>query len=169
MTVTIDLTTALAVWGAVVSTGVLVWDVYKWRTAGPRLRLYARGGMKQMGSVYEGDKIYITAKITNFGDRPTTITLMYFEYYTSRWAMWRRKQHGPSYLIPEPSVAQPMPFKLKPGNEWIGMADQTADAETMARDGYFICCIAHSHTPKPLRMRVVLSPPSAPTEPAANE
>ena len=31
--------TVIALWGAILSTIVLAWDIFKWKTAGPKLRV----------------------------------------------------------------------------------------------------------------------------------
>ena len=50
-----DITTILAVWGAVLSTIVFAWDIYKWRTSGPRLRFFASGNMETVNMpAYDG-------------------------------------------------------------------------------------------------------------------
>jgi hypothetical protein len=41
-------------WGAVIATAVLIWDIYKWRTAGPRIALDVRSGMKFLNDPARG-------------------------------------------------------------------------------------------------------------------
>lgn len=41
-----DLTTFLAIWGAVILTIVFGWDIYKWKTSGhPKLNIFVNGNM----------------------------------------------------------------------------------------------------------------------------
>jgi hypothetical protein len=44
-----SLTTLAAWWGAILSTGGFLWDIYKYRHAGPKLRFHVRTGMKSIG------------------------------------------------------------------------------------------------------------------------
>jgi hypothetical protein len=56
-----------------------------------------------------------------------------------------------------PSTAQPLPFELKPGAEWTGIALQNAQVEEWAIEGELYIVPYHSHSEKPLRKRVSLS------------
>src|SRR6266436_6542276 len=77
-------------WGAILATVVFVWDIIKWRLAGPRLRLTIRSGMKTANvPEYEG-KTLLLAQVVNYGDRPTTITHLAFSYYRNAWNRLRK-------------------------------------------------------------------------------
>ncbi len=39
----------VAWWGAIVATVVLVWDIYKWKTSGPKIRFVVCPGMIVVG------------------------------------------------------------------------------------------------------------------------
>ena len=138
-------------WGAVIATAVLIWDIYKWRTAGPRLAVDVRSGMKFFNDPNRKDDFFITVRIANTGDRPTTITNMGFAYYSSFL----------SYLLEKPTKAvtifrpgTPLPHILRPGDIWDGAAKQDAELEQWARDGYLFCLIYHSATTKAVQARV---------------
>jgi hypothetical protein len=148
-------TTLVAWWGATLSTVVFIWDIIKWRKAGPKLRFSVRTGMRTLNvSAFDG-RTLISLEATNFGDRPTTITNICYVYFPNRWALLRNRAPG-GWVANQPSPAQPLPFELKPGTVWMGFTDQTPDFEEKARAGYLMCDLYHSHTPKPIRRRVFL-------------
>jgi hypothetical protein len=70
--------------------------------------------------MYEG-KTVILANVTNYGDRPTTITNLGYLYFTKRRFL-RKKTPDRAFVIPTPSIAQP--FELSPaglhGNRYSG-------------------------------------------------
>jgi hypothetical protein len=161
MQVTIDLTGFLAIWGAVLSTIAIVWDVYKWRTSGPNLQMRVMTGMEAFNiPEYEG-KTLIVAVVTNRGDRPTTITHLAVAYYDAWWKAMLRKRSAANGWIATPSTTQRVPFELKPGVEWSGMIDQTKELEVWAREGWLYATIYHSHDRKPIRQRISIQAPKA--------
>jgi hypothetical protein len=157
----VSTTEIVAWWGAILATVVFVWDIIKWRLAGPKLRLTIRSSMKTINvPEYEG-KTLLIAEVVNYGDRPTTITLLTFFYYRNRWN-WLRNQADQKTAVMVPNTRQSIPFELRPGNSWSGFAIQDKameNAETlekMAREGYLFCAIYHSHSTRPLRQRVLI-------------
>jgi hypothetical protein len=159
MQVTIDVTGFLAIWGAVLSTIAIVWDVYKWKTSGPNLHMRLMTGMEPYNiPEYEGMTL-IVAVVTNRGDRPTTITHLGLAHYDAWWKAMLRKRASASAFIAIPSTTQRVPFELKPGVEWSGMIEQNEELETWAREGWLYVTVYHSHDRKPMRHRVVLETP----------
>jgi hypothetical protein len=148
-------TTIVAWWGAILSTIVFLWDIYKHRTAGPRLRFTARPAMKSFNvPMYEG-KTLIIANVTNYGDRPTTITNLGYLYFKGRRFL-RKRIPDEAAIVPNPSTTQPLPFELKPGVVWMGVAVQDLQVEEWATTGILDMMLYHSHDQKPLRRRVVI-------------
>jgi len=146
-------TDVAAWWGAVIATAVLIWDIYKWRTAGPRIALDVRSGMKFLNDPSGKDDFFITVRVTNTGDRPTTITNMGFAYYSS-FVRYLLKKPTKAVTIFRPGTPHQLPHILKPGDIWDGAAEQDAEMEQWARDGYLLCLIYHSARTKPLEARV---------------
>ena len=148
-------TSIVAWWGAILSTIVFLWDIYKHRTAGPRLRFTAQTGMETLNiPMYEG-KTVILANVTNFGSRPTTITNLGYLYFAKR-RHFRKRIPDKAFVIPNPSTAQPLPFELKPGVVWMGIAIQDPQIEEWATTGILDMMLYHSHDQKPLRRRVII-------------
>ena len=148
----------VAWWGAILSTIVFVWDIYKWRRSGPKLRLRVQTGMEMLNASEHEGKTLLVIEVVNYGERPTTITNAVFVSYSSLWSRLR-KRHSKVFLLPIPSTEQPLPFELKPGTIWRGIGVQQQGLEDAARNGYLYCLVAHSHRGAPLRQRVKLTPP----------
>jgi hypothetical protein len=148
-------TDIVAWWGAIVATIVLVWDVYKWKTAGPRLRFVVHTGMIVIGDPMREGKKYFSAKATNVGDRPTTITNLALQFYKTYFDMIRHKP-SQSMIVNNPSTEQPLPYVLNPGAIWQGLGLQNAEIEEMAKKGYLVCGLCHSHSEKEIDRRLVI-------------
>jgi len=85
-------TSIVAWWGAILSTIVFLWDIYKHRTAGPKLRFTVQTGMGTIHMpMYDGKTVMI-ANVTNYGDRPTTISGLSYVYYENR-SLLRKRSH----------------------------------------------------------------------------
>jgi hypothetical protein len=76
-------------------------------------------------------------------------------YYENR-RLLRKGVHDKAAVVPNPSVAQPLPFVLKPGAVWIGITLQDPKVEEWATTGILDMLLYHSHNQKPLRQRVVI-------------
>ena len=103
-------TTVVAWWGAVLSTCVFVWDIYKYRIAGPRLRLSVSTGMKSINMPEYKGKTLIMGNVTNYGDRPTTITHFALQGYKKKWHIRETRVAGQSGIVPVPNTRQPLQF-----------------------------------------------------------
>ncbi len=162
MTENEKLTLFIAGYAAIVSTMVLLWDIYKWKTSG--VKLHARGamGMIMVGDPsFDGAKL-VTVTVTNQGNAPTTITGMGFLLYKNRWhAVFRPQNPVISFIVPEPSDAQIPPFKLNPGEQWMGLARQSDELVDMARDGYLVVTV-FSSIGGDVRARLIPNPPGDP-------
>jgi len=146
----------VAWWGAIVATVVLVWDIYKWKNSGPKIRFTVRSGMMVVGDPTRKGQFFISTEATNIGDRPTTITNLVIQHYNSYFDMIRHKPKT-SMLVAQPSTAQPLPFILQPGVVWQGLAPQTEEIEKLASDGYLVCGLCHSHSDKEIDRRVIIN------------
>ena len=146
-------TEIVAWWGAILATVVFLWDIYKWKTAGAKLRVTVQPNMKTINiPQYEG-KTVISANVVNYGDRPTTIKNLGYLWFKNSWNRIRRRPDK-AFIIPNPSEAHKLPYELKQGNLWTGLAIQDKDVETMARDGLLYCVLYHTHNEKPVYRRL---------------
>jgi hypothetical protein len=161
MKITLDLTGILAIWGAVLSTIAIFWDIYKWRTSGPSLHMRVSTGMVAYNMpVYEG-RTLIMVSVTNRGDRPTTITHLNMAYYDTWWKAILCMKPSQNYWVANPNTFQQVPFELKPGIEWKGMIEQNSEIEIWAQEGYLYATLNHSHNKKPMRQRIVIRKPKS--------
>ncbi|MGA8027638.1 MAG: hypothetical protein WB992_10860 [Bryobacteraceae bacterium] len=147
------ITKLVAWWGAVLSTIVFLWDIYKYRKAGPRLRFRVRGGMTLVPSTDK--RTFVSSEVTNYGDRPTTITNLCVAYFKKPLSFARlRKRATINAVVKNPLGGPALPFKLEPGNVWQGLAEQTPELEKWGREGLLYFELYHSHHTKPVRQRV---------------
>jgi hypothetical protein len=150
-------TVAISVYAAVVATAVAVWDVVKWKMQGPNLEVEVQSGMKLYGNGAPDENDYVVMRVTNRGDRPTTITNMAYLLYRDDFvARWSRNSSSFAAIVPNPSQAQPLPFVLPPGAQWVGMGLEDAEIKQMAASGCLMCAVYHSHTNKPIMRQVVI-------------
>jgi len=149
-------TEIVAWWGAVLATIVFLWDIYKWWTVGPKLRISVQTGIESIKG-----KPLILVNVSNYGDRPTTITNLRYLYFTNFWKRVRRRPDKAA-IGPKPSDAQRLPFELKQGNLWSGIASQDEQVTTWAKEGLLYCVLYHSHSERPIYRRVVVHERSNP-------
>lgn len=131
----------IAWWGAILATAVFVWDVYKWRKSGrPRLVITANGNLIEASRGLNPPikTTYISVKVTNVGDKATTLQLITFRFYKTSPRKWRKEKADKRGLFQSPiSPSAPLPHKLDVGEVWSGMFLQTEEIEQMSKDGYF--------------------------------
>lgn len=150
-----DVSSFVAWWGAVLSTIVFGWDIYKYVHAGPKIHFTVLTSMQTIDMpAYEG-KTVIMAKATNRGDRPTTNTNWGYLYFRHRPFM-RNRIPDKAAVITIQAGGQPLPFELKPGGQWVGLTVQTSEVEEWATHGTLYMVLSHSHSEKPLRQRVTI-------------
>jgi hypothetical protein len=154
------ITEIVAWWGAIVSTAVLLWDVYKWKTSGPDVSFTVHTGMETIGDPRHDGAAVITVSVTNRGDRPTTLTnLGYLQYKTTNkkgWKFWRLRIPDFAAVILPTTTQAPIPCELKPGAVWCAYSAQTTRLEELASSGKLYCLLYHSHAEKPIRKRVLV-------------
>lgn len=147
-----SITDFVAWWGAVIATLVLLWDIYKWRHAGPRLTLKARPNMYFSGLSELDGKRLIFVEVSNNGDRPTTITKLLLVYYDGLWALIRR--NAQYFLVKNPGIANSLPHKLGVGEEWDGYTFHTDENEQMLQSGYLYVSLCCSYRTRPISARI---------------
>ena len=114
------LTTVLAVWGAVVSTVTLIWNLWKWRQEKPQIVVRAStwGVDANMGIRFE---------IRNRGGRPTTVEDIRLVTYQDGIAGLLRMRAHVEYLAPKYGKTIKLPVVLASGAVWtadIPMEDE---------------------------------------------
>ena len=141
------MTTALAVWGAVVSTVTLIWNLWKWQQEKPRVVAKATTfGFSQV----EG----IRFEIRNRGGRPTTIEDVRLVNYMRGVAGLFRMPARIEYLARKYEKTINLPVLLQPGAVWtadVPLKDRQPgpfddDRAQLIKDGrlFFKVCCAHT-------------------------
>lgn len=151
-------TSIVAWWGAILSTIVLLWDIYKWKTSGPRLKIDITPNMQyfEQGTGRVDDKDYIVLNISNIGQRLTTITHVGMQFFESHLMKVLRKPKA-SFIVPTPNQHFATPHKLDAGTTWMASIVQTDDLVEMTRKGILDCLVYYSQSNKPLRKRVIIA------------
>jgi hypothetical protein len=151
--------TAIAAWwGATIASLVFLWDIYKWRQSGARIRLTIAPNMEQMGVIpnwVDPNQTLVTVEAVNVGSKKTTITHMFACYFPNLWARLRHKSTR-TLLVGLPAGIQPLPHELDPGARWIGAMVQNQELEDLSRSGYLYVGIHHSMATRGLLVRLVI-------------
>lgn len=150
-------TVIVAWWGAILSTVIFVWDIYKHVTAGPKLRIAVRPGVVTVNMPEYDGKRLVSVTVTNYGDRPTTLTNLEVQCFKKRWR-FRKKIPDHVAFVKVPNTYQQIPCELKPGAVWTGFALQGELLEAWAAEGDLFMVLYHSHSTKPIRQRVIVKP-----------
>ena len=145
----------VAIYGAVVSTIVLLWDGVKWYADHQaKLDVYLSTGMRSYNIPNLEGKDLMVLRATNMSNRATTITHMTMQLYPSWWAYLRRKP-SKSWIVVDHLPNQPLPYVLEPGKIWTGTGVQTEDISEMAKGRLYVELI-HALAKRPIRCRVVI-------------
>lgn len=153
----LSITEIAAWWGAIIATSLLVWDIYKWKTSGPRVGVEVFPNRIIVGDPIREGKTYIGVKVINTGSRPTTISNLCMQHYSTYWSLFRKKPDE-SMVVANPGIPHPIPYVLQPGTIWDGLIHQDDSVVEMATQGYLICELFISNKKKPITRRIVITP-----------
>ena len=147
-------------WGAIIASIVLLWDVYKWNTQGPKLVMRLSPNMLVVGDSLREGETWVSITVSNIGDRPTTIKGVGMEYY-SGWLNRFRNSAEKAAVFPNPNDGFPLPRVLNPGDEWIGLIpqkriDREINLEEMAQMGHLMIWLSRSDRQRTLRKRLTI-------------
>jgi hypothetical protein len=162
-------TDIIAIYAAVVATGVLLWDVYKWRRT-ERVRLVGRiaTGMIITDAAYfknqSNGPSWIMLNIDNRGHIPCTVTHLYLISFKNLYEQMRERGHSHMLVNTDGSRGNSVPHFLEPGRSFMGLAMQTPDVENRSRTDRLHIAIVHSGADKPLlyRIRPIQTEPKIP-------
>lgn len=152
-----DTTTIIALYAAAVATGVLVWDIYKWKTSGPRVCLTVFPNIKVAGNPDLEGRTYVRVEVRSTRGGPTTILKLYFLYYNN-WLSRLHRRPDELIWVASPFAEHRIPYVLGQGTVWHGLVIQDEKIEKMAKEGLLYCALDLSHSKKPKTVRVVLPP-----------
>ena len=124
------LTTVLAIWGAVLSTVVFLWDIRKWMRNNPKIV----AKIEFHEPITEDGEGWISYEIRNRGGRPTTIEeLMLVKYQPGIWGWLRFYEFSENVWVRHKDTVK-LPVVLQPGEVWKGHSPVTAGPDGMFED-----------------------------------
>jgi hypothetical protein len=94
-------TDATAIYAAIVATGALALEIRRWFESGPKLYLTIMSQAQLFGTGQQDESEYLAARVTNRGDRPTTITSYGLHQYKSPFHRWLNRS-SKSAIVPRP-------------------------------------------------------------------
>jgi hypothetical protein len=150
-----DATTIVAWWGAIVATIVILWDIFKWYTTGPRILMTVTPNMKIVGNPELEEDTHIIIYASNVGERPTTLENLWFVWYPNLWKCFRRKPEQ-NLFVKNPGRHRSFPYKLEVGERWEGMATQSDEIVELANTGYLVCHLHHACSKRPIKKRLFI-------------
>lgn len=150
----------IAIYAAIVSTLVLIWDVFKWWNEGPKLRINVVPNTSLSGSIkaFERDITYVMLDITNTGRSSTTILSVFICCYKNRISYWLNKKSTMFHVTKPYLDSTPvykLPYKIEPGSIWTGVISQEY-LEEFPKNFISSLEIRHSHHQKPKVKRIFL-------------
>ena len=87
--------TEVVAWiGAVTGVSGILWDIYKWNMAGPRLEVSANPNMEVLGNALCRGQKFIRVRVRNTGTTKTTLTIL----AVATVASWWKSLHYPIFL-----------------------------------------------------------------------
>lgn len=135
-----------AAWyGAVVATAVLAWDFVKWRQSGPQIKAEARANWRTSGFDEAHNEDVMFVKVTNTGDRPTTLTSWGLYWYPTGVAMHDKAKRKAFIIKDGLGGSGVVPTKLEPGDVWTGISKETDDFKKMIKTGKCYVALGFSH------------------------
>ncbi len=161
----------VAIYAAMVATGVLFLEVRRWVETKARLAIDIAQRMQTINIPGAGDGPYLLVTVSNRGQSPTTITHLALEEFPSWWARVRGKRAKAAVVIMPmlPGMTQHLPFFLEPGAQWQGAALQDQELEDWIASGHLYVAIYASHFRKPLYHWVKSGGQGAPPEDAEQQ
>jgi gamma-glutamylcysteine synthetase len=149
--------TELAAWvGATTGVCAIIWDIFKWKTSGPKLKFWVHKDMVLMPDPISRKNRYVEFRIRNNGTATTTVTTIGCHFYDSRLKKFRHRP-SKSFVISRPNDTQPLPHALAVGEEWIGMLAQDPELNAMIDTGRLWGAVYHSWSDRPVQSRILPS------------
>lgn len=151
-------TDIIAIYAAVVATGVLLWDVYKWRRT-ERVRLVGRVMTNAIAvggySPTDRNTKYVCLTVDNRGHLGCTITHFIVVHYKNWLSQLRGKSDYQGLVNTHGGQGNDVPYELRLGGKsFMGTALQTSEIEDLSRKGRLYIAVIHTLADKPFRVRV---------------
>jgi hypothetical protein len=141
-----ETTQICALWGALVGTASLVWNVWSWSRSRPKVDVTAT-------LIGEGDEAEITYEIRNRGGQPTTLEEIRLVTYGAAPLRWIGMFSAEERVSNKHRMAFCLPVPLAPGGLWKGAAplvDRScaldSTKEGLIRKGALFCRVRLTHS-----------------------
>ena len=159
----------IAVWGAILSTIVVIWDFVKWSHSGAKLRITTKPNTYYPDSDIVDNQVFkpsIHIEIANVGTLPTTLISVQSTITSKVKRDWFRKTKS---MVKTTWKGQNIkwhqndkfPFLLKTGEIWSGRLEQESLINTRDQDMFkysnIILSVVASHKKKPIE-HIILKP-----------
>lgn len=148
----ITLTDLIAFYAAIVSTSLLSFEIIKWYRSGPQITFSINTNMNVINvpNISE-EKTFTVFKLTNKGDRATTIEGIGFRYYKNTIHYYTRKSLKAAVI--GNTCFEPLPHVLEPGTNWQGLMDEIMATKNYTQKGLFVFEASMSHQKKPITFK----------------
>lgn len=142
----------IAIYAAVVATGVAILQLRLWWEGKARLLIRPKARMQQVETSGDLGPEVILVEVVNRGGALTTLTHLGFATYRNWW-YWLRDKQDQSYFVPH-TGAQTLPHQLEAGGTWVGCAERNEEIVKHLRSGRLWVLIYASHRDKPYYARL---------------
>ena len=153
----------VAIYAAIVATGVGFLEVRRWVEERPRLSISASPNMQTINVRGTEDKTYVMVNVSSRGALPTTITNLGLLEFPN-WRQRIRRKSSRSAIITNPSLPGTaigkLPDRFDPGSLWSGAIDQNQELDEWMHSGRLFVAIYASHSDRPVVERLKPQPKS---------
>ena len=143
----------IAIYAAILSTAIFIWELIRWYRRGPRLEGYSTSNMIIVGGAYEDKNHYIRCNIYNRGNEATTINNVGIIGYKNKK---NKKRNNPSFqgVVPQDNSAYSMPYRIEIGGEFSAMCKQNDELIKKSNELDLYYAIYHSFSDEPKLIRI---------------
>jgi|WetSurMetagenome_2_1015567.scaffolds.fasta_scaffold60446_2 hypothetical protein len=148
-----EITPYIAVYGAVISTIALAWNIYRQITSGPKLI----GSIVPVSSEFIAPLMGVDAcfdlVVSNRGHAETVITNIVILCYKSRLDRWRGKYVKQATILSSPPKYD-LPYKIGLGHEFRCRLSLDAELKGWMQKYRAFVCVWHSMGDRPVHYRL---------------
>lgn len=145
----------IAGYAALVSTLVVVWEVYKYyRSEKVRLTGYTTSNMLTFNVPGTDGKTYIVLKIHNRGAVPCTVTHVYLAAYKNKWTELRNEPDRIWWVPTSGTFGPQLPFRMEKGDQFSSAILQNEEIVEATNKYRAFMGIQHTMSEKPFLIRV---------------
>jgi len=120
-----SITEIIAVYAALLSSLLFLWEIYKHFTRGAKIRLEVSKDTVLIPDPIEEGKLWVRVTATNLGDQTTILKSLSFRFFNEK--IFKRKFSNKAYFVPNNPAGESLPKKLQPGDQWTGVIAQIGD------------------------------------------